>query len=48
MFFVMSHAMDTEIRWREVEMIEPSFSHRVACNANCVLIADIGTMFRRE
>jgi hypothetical protein len=27
----------------EPERIEPSFHHRIACNANCVIIADIGT-----
>lgn len=27
----------------EPERIEPSFCHRIACNANCVIIADIGT-----
>jgi hypothetical protein len=32
---------DKETRWHEVEVIEPSFCHRVACNANCVLVADI-------
>jgi len=26
----------------EPERIEPSFHHRIACNANCVIIADIG------
>jgi hypothetical protein len=34
--------MQIEMRWKEIDVIEPSFSGRVACNANCVLIADIG------
>ncbi len=28
----------------ESERIEPSFHHRIACNANCVIIADIGVL----
>lgn len=28
----------------EPERIEPSFYHRIACNANCVIIADIGKL----